>query len=53
LGFFVDRGLEIEPEILLVQGSGFDPAYMVNGNLSYRFIEPDTQVPFVLAGYGT
>ncbi len=52
LGFFVYKGLELEPEILLMIGSGSDPIYMLNGNISYNFISKGKVVPFLLAGYG-
>jgi opacity protein-like surface antigen len=52
LGFFVNKGLEIEPEILFMVGSGADPVYMLNDNISYNFISKGKVVPFLLAGYG-
>jgi opacity protein-like surface antigen len=52
LGFFVYKGLEIEPEILFMVASGADPVYMLNGNISYNFISKGKIVPFLLAGYG-
>ncbi len=51
LGFFVVEGLELEPEILFMVGSG-DMVYKVNGNISYNFINEGKGIPFVLAGYG-
>ena len=53
LGFFVAGGLEIEPEFLVMFGSGSEAIYMLNGNLSYNFISAGKGVPFVLLGYGT
>jgi opacity protein-like surface antigen len=52
LGFFVHKGLELEPELLFMAGSGSDPVYMVNGNISYNFISAGKGVPFLLIGYG-
>ncbi len=52
LGFFVVRGLELEPEALLMVSSGSDAVYMLNGNISYNFISAGKGVPFLLLGYG-
>lgn len=52
LGYFVFKGLEVEPEIICLFGSSGDPVYMANGNLSYNFISDRPAVPFVLVGYG-
>jgi len=52
LGFFAGGGLEIEPELSALFGSGFDPAYLLNGNVSYNFPAGSNGVPFLLAGYG-
>lgn len=52
MGFFVYKGLEIEPEVLFMVGSGADPVYMLNGNISYNFISKGKVVTFLLAGYG-
>ena len=52
LGFFVYKGLELEPEILFMVASGADPVYMLNGNISYNFISKGKVVPFLLVGYG-
>ncbi len=52
LGFFVHGGLEIEPEVIVMLGSGIDLVYMLNGNVSYNFSAGPNGVPFVLAGYG-
>lgn len=52
LGFFVIKGLELEPELLFMLGSGSDPVYMLNGNVSYNFISTGKGVPFLLLGYG-
>jgi hypothetical protein len=47
LGFFVYKGLELEPEILFMVGSGADPVYMLNGNISYNFISKGKVVPYI------
>ena len=52
LGFFVAEGFEIEPEFVAMFASGSDPAYMINGNISYNFITAGKAVPFLLVGYG-
>jgi hypothetical protein len=52
LGFYVFRGLEIEPEIICMFGSGGDPVYVMSGNISYNFISHGKGVPFILVGYG-
>jgi opacity protein-like surface antigen len=52
LGFFVNGGLEIEPEAILMVGSGIDVVYMINGNIAYNFSAGPNGVPFLLAGYG-
>jgi opacity protein-like surface antigen len=52
LGFFVFKGLELEPEALLMLSSGSDAVYVVNANVSYNFISLNKGVPFLLIGYG-
>jgi opacity protein-like surface antigen len=52
IGFFVMKGLEIEPELVFMAASGSDPVYVLNGNVSYNFIAGGKAVPFVLLGYG-
>lgn len=52
LGFFVGGGVEIEPEAVLLLGSGIDAVYLLNGNVSYNFPVGPNGVPFLLAGYG-
>lgn len=52
LGFFVHKGLELEPEAVLMLGSGADPVYIVNANVSYNFLSSHSGVPFLLLGYG-
>jgi opacity protein-like surface antigen len=52
LGFFVTGGLEIEPEAVVMIGSGAGLSYMVNANVAYNFPGGSNGVPFLLAGYG-
>lgn len=52
VGFYVYKGLELEPELLFLLSSGSDPMYMINGNISYNFISDGKAVPFLLVGYG-
>jgi len=52
LGFFVVKGLELEPEALLMLSSGSDAVYVINANVSYNFISLNKSVPFLLIGYG-
>jgi opacity protein-like surface antigen len=52
LGFFIYKGLELEPEILFMTSSEGSPVYMLNGNISYNFISKGKTVPFLLIGYG-
>lgn len=52
LGFFVIKGLELEPEALLMLSSGSDPVYVINANVSYNFTSSTKNVPFLLVGYG-
>jgi hypothetical protein len=52
VGYFVWKGLEIEPEIMLQKFEGDDLAYSLCGNLAYNFKTSENLVPFVLAGAG-
>jgi hypothetical protein len=52
LGYFVWKGLEIEPEVMLMKFSGSEAAYHVSANLAYNFKVPGQVVPFVLGGVG-
>jgi opacity protein-like surface antigen len=52
VGYFVWKGLEIEPEIMLQKFKGDDLAYDLCGNLAYNFKPSGNLVPFVLAGIG-
>lgn len=51
-GYFVWKGLEIEPEVFI---TSFDPGgagFNLNGNVAYHFKVAGRLVPFVLAGVG-
>lgn len=52
LGFFILKGLELEPEIVCLLSGNSEPVYMLNGNISYNLISTRRAVPFILAGYG-
>lgn len=52
IGYFVLKGLELEPEMVCLLSASNEPVYMLNGNISYNFISGKRVVPFVLAGYG-
>ncbi len=51
LGIFVYKGLEIEPEVLLMFATG-GTVYVLNANFSYNFVNEGNAVPFLLVGYG-
>ena len=51
LGFYAVKGLEIEPEVVLLFATG-GPTYVLNGNISYNFLGTGNGVPFLLLGYG-
>jgi hypothetical protein len=50
VGYFVWKGLEIEPELMLTKFKGGDTAWLLGGHLVYNFLAPKNFVPFVLAG---
>lgn len=52
VGYFVWRGLEIQPEIMLTKFKGSDAAFLVNLNAAYNFPMHKQFVPYVLAGLG-
>jgi opacity protein-like surface antigen len=66
VGFFLWKGLEFEPELLLTAEhykvytptgtlfiSGHETGYIMSGNLLYNFkMKSPRMIPFVLAGYG-
>jgi opacity protein-like surface antigen len=51
-GYFVWKGLEIEPELTLAKFSPGDAHFNLSGNLSYNFKTAGSLVPFLLAGAG-
>ena len=51
VGVFLFEGLELEPELSLVFGSGYS-TYILNGNLAYNLVVYKKDYVFVLAGYG-
>ena len=51
-GYFVWKGLEIEPELILAKFSPGDTHFNLSGNLSYNFKTAGPLVPFLLAGAG-
>ena len=51
-GFFIWKGLEIEPEVMLQKWEGSDAAFLLSGNLAYNFKLQGNLVPFLLAGAG-
>ncbi len=51
-GYFVWKGLEIEPELTLAKFSPGDAHFNLSGNLSYNFKTAGPLVPFLLAGVG-
>jgi Outer membrane protein beta-barrel domain len=52
VGYFVWKGLEIEPEVILLKFSHEDASYNMNGNLSYNFNASGQLKLFLLAGAG-
>jgi opacity protein-like surface antigen len=52
VGYYIWKGLEFEPELILMKFEGSDAAYNLNGNLSYNFNTSGNFKPFVLAGAG-
>ncbi len=54
-GWFVWRGLEIEPEVQLNSVDGGRLNYFLQGNLTYNFKAPLNLVPFIgpFAGFGS
>lgn len=52
LGFFVFKGLEIEPELFLTIPEGEDLGYLLLANISYNFKVSAKFIPFILAGGG-
>jgi len=52
VGYYIWKGLELEPELMLMKFKGSDAAFNLNGNLSYNFNISGRLKPFVLAGAG-
>jgi len=52
VGYFFWKGLEFEPELMLMKFDDSDAAFNLNGNLSYNFKTSGHLLPFVLAGAG-
>ena len=52
VGYYIWKGLEFEPELILMKFDDGDAAYNLNGNLSYNFITSGRLKPFLLAGAG-
>jgi hypothetical protein len=52
VGYFIWKGLELEPELMLMKFDDNDAAYNMNGNLSYNFNISGRLKPFLLAGAG-
>jgi hypothetical protein len=54
-GWFIWRGLEIEPEVQLNSADGVRLHYFLQGNLTYNFKAPLNLVPFIgpFAGFGS
>ncbi|MDH5467864.1 MAG: hypothetical protein OEY25_10630 [Candidatus Aminicenantes bacterium] len=52
LGFFIYKGLEIEPELFLTIPEGEDLGYLLLASVSYNFRIFDKFIPFILAGGG-
>ena len=52
VGYYIWKGLELEPELMLMKFKGSDAAFNLNGNLSYNFNTSGQLKPFLLAGAG-
>lgn len=53
IGFFIYKGLEIEPELFLtIPEETEDTGYLILGNLAYNFRAADRLIVFVLGGAG-
>lgn len=52
VGYFVWRGVEIQPEIMLTKFKGDNAAFLVNLNVAYNFLMQKKFVPYVLGGFG-
>jgi len=52
VGYFIWRGLEIEPEVMYTKFSGSDAGYLLSANLAYNFKMSRPILPFILGGIG-
>ena len=52
VGMYIVEGFAFEPEITLLMTTGNDPAYVLNGNFAYSFLQTGKGIPFILLGYG-
>ena len=52
VGYFVWKGLEIQPEVMLTKFKYDDASFLVSLNLAYNFMMRTKLVPYVLAGFG-
>lgn len=52
-GFFIFKGLEIEPEVILtIPDESEDTGYFLSGNFAYNFNASEKAILFILAGIG-
>jgi len=51
-GYYIWKGLEIEPELMLTKAEGADAGFILAANLAYNFNLKGNLRPFVLAGIG-
>lgn len=52
LGYFIYKGLEIEPELFLTIPEDEDLGFLLLGNLAYNFKVTEKLIPFILGGGG-
>jgi hypothetical protein len=52
IGYFIYKGLELEPEILLTIPEDGGTGILIQGNLSYNFKASEKVFPFILGGFG-
>lgn len=52
IGFFIFKGLEIEPELFLTIPEGEELGYLLLANFSYNFRVSEKLIPFILGGAG-
>ncbi|HUM35064.1 MAG TPA: outer membrane beta-barrel protein, partial [Candidatus Saccharicenans sp.] len=51
-GYYIWKGLEIEPELMLTKAEGADAGFILAANLAYNFNLKGNLRPFILAGIG-